>query len=371
MDGDALTYRWSWVSRPAGSAAALSNALAVNPTFVADRPGAYVAKLIVNDGTVDSTPDTVAITTLNSPPVANAGPDQAMTVASTVSLDARASSDVDGDALTYRWSWVSRPAGSTAALSDSAMVNPTFVADRPGTYVAQLIVNDGAVDSAPDTVTITTLNSPPVANAGPDQAVPVASTVSLNGSGSSDVDGDALTYHWSWVSRPVGSTATLSNSLAVNPTFVADQPGTYVAQLIVNDGTVDSAPDMVTIRVEEPTVPTAVDSRVGVSLGLMTYDRRTLQTKIQMTITNTSAAPIYGPVWVVIKTISSPDVTLVGASGTTSDGYLYLNVTSLLGDDRLDPGETISTWLSFSNRLRRSFSVTYSIRGLLSPLPGS
>jgi len=37
--------------------------------------------------------------------------------------------------------------------------------------VAQLIVNDGKVDSAPDTVVITTENSAPVANAGPDQTV--------------------------------------------------------------------------------------------------------------------------------------------------------------------------------------------------------
>jgi hypothetical protein len=141
-----------------------------------------------------------------------------------------------------------------------------------------------------------------------------------------------------------------------------------VAQLIVNDGTVNSAPDTVTITtLSSPAVPTAVDSRVSVSLGLASYDRRTSQTRVQMTITNTSAMPIYGPVWIVIKTISDPLVTLVGSSGTTSDGYLYLNVTSLLGDGRLDPGERITTSLSFYNPLRRQFGFTYSIRGLLSP----
>ena len=247
VDGDALTYSWSWISRPAGSTAALSDPAVVNPTFVTDRPGTYVAQLIVNDGTVDSTPDTVTIVTLNSPPVANAGPGQSVPAMSTVFLNGSGSSDVDGDALTYSWSLIGHPMGSTATLSDSTVVNPTFVADQPGTYVAQLIVNDGTVDSAPDTVTITTLNAPPVANAGPDQAVAVASTVFLDGRTSSDVDGDALTYSWSWISRPAGSTAALSNPAAVNPTFVADRPGTYVAQLIVNDGTVDSVPDTVTI----------------------------------------------------------------------------------------------------------------------------
>ncbi len=212
------------------------------------------------------------------------------------------------------------------------------------------------------------VNTVPVANAGPDQSVSVGSTVSLNGSGSSDVDGNALTYRWSLVTVPAGSVAALSDPGVVNPTFVADRAGTYVAQLIVNDGTVDSVPDTVTITtLSSPPVPTAVDSQVSVSLGLMSYDRRTLQTKMQMTITNTSPTPIYGPVWIVIKAISDPSVTLVGGSGRTAEGYLYIDVTSLLGDGRLDPSETITRWLSFSNPLRRQFNFSYSIRGLLSP----
>ena len=45
-----------------------------------------------------------------------------------------------------------------------------------GTYIAQLVVNDGLVNSASDTVTITTQNLLPVANAGPDQ-----SNIAING----------------------------------------------------------------------------------------------------------------------------------------------------------------------------------------------
>ena len=99
---------------------------------------------------------------------------------------------------------------------------------------------------------VTAQNSPPVANAGPDQNVSVGATVSLNGSGSSDVDGNPLTYSWSLISVPPGSGATLVNPTAVNPTFVADMPGTYVVQLIVNDGLVDSAPDEVVISATGP-----------------------------------------------------------------------------------------------------------------------
>ena len=117
----------------------------------------------------------------NFPPVANAGPDQTVTVGATVRLDGSASSDVDGHPLTYAWAFVSTPAGSGAVLADPTTVTPTFVADRPGAYVVQLIVNDGVVDSTPDTVVISTVNSRPVADAGRG-ALAIAGTVLARGS---------------------------------------------------------------------------------------------------------------------------------------------------------------------------------------------
>jgi K319L-like, PKD domain len=267
VDGDPLTYSWSLTTRPTGSSATLSNPTTVNPTFVVDRFGTYAAELIVNDGTVDSRPDTVTISTLNSAPVANAGPDQTAFVTNTVTLDGSASNDVDGNPLAYSWSLTTRPTGSSATLSNPTAVNPTFVVDRFGTYVAQLIVNDGTVNSRPDTVTISTLNSAPVANAGPDQIVHPDNTVTLDGSASSDVDGDSLTYSWSLIRVPLRSSASLASPTAVKPTFVADLAGTYVAQLIVNDGTVNSrTPDTVTIIANNPPVANAGSDR-GVLLG--------------------------------------------------------------------------------------------------------
>ena len=94
----------------------------------------------------------------------------------TVTLDGSGSSDIDGDALTYQWSLVSKPATSTATLSDPSGVTPSFTIDVFGDYVMQLVVHDGMVNSAPDTVTISTLNSPPVANAGADQSAYVNET---------------------------------------------------------------------------------------------------------------------------------------------------------------------------------------------------
>ena len=249
-DGDALTFHWRFTGRPAGSTATLSDAAAVRPMFLVDRAGTYTVELVVNDGTTDSAPDTVQISTQNSRPVANAGPDQTVPVGATVALDGSRSSDVDGDTLTFRWAFASRPPGSGAQLSDPTAIAPTFVVDHAGTYVVQLVVNDGVLDSTPAMVTISTLNSRPVANAGADQTVRTGDLVTLDGSGSTDVDGDALTFRWALTTWPAESTATLFDPTAIRPTFRADRPGSYTAQLLVNDGAVDSDLDTVQISTE-------------------------------------------------------------------------------------------------------------------------
>jgi sugar lactone lactonase YvrE len=246
-DNDPLSYQWTLTHQPADSLATLSNPAAVNPSFVVDKPGIYSVQLIVNDGWQDSPAAITLVTTTNTPPVARAGADQSAFVNETVTLDGSASSDVDGDALTYSWSLIGKPADSVASLSDHAAVRPTFTVDKPGVYVAQLIVHDATTDSAPDTTTLTTENSRPVANAGLDQTVPLSSTVLLNGSASTDADGDPLTYQWSLLSKPSGSLSLLSNPGMVDPSFAVDKPGSYVVQLVVNDSKLDSLPATATI----------------------------------------------------------------------------------------------------------------------------
>ncbi len=154
------------------------------------------ARLAASDGeSVDSAPSSVTITTLNSTPVADAGPYGFVYLNDLVLLEGSGSSDVDGDMLTYSWSFASKPVGSKATISYETDVFASFVVDIPGDYIVQLIVNDGTVYSSPDSTTISTLNSRPVADAGGDQAVYVGNTVTLDGSASWDPDGDPLNFN--------------------------------------------------------------------------------------------------------------------------------------------------------------------------------
>ncbi|MBI2355101.1 MAG: hypothetical protein HYV06_08745 [Deltaproteobacteria bacterium] len=90
-------------------------------------------------------------------------------------------------------------------------------------------------------------NTAPVANAGTAQNIVIGTVVTLDGSGSSDANGDTLTYSWAFTSKPAGSTAILSSTTAVKPTFTADVVGTYVFNLIVNDGKLNSIPSTVNV----------------------------------------------------------------------------------------------------------------------------
>jgi len=152
--------------------------------------------------------------------------------------------------------------GATGATLSNDQVILDFVDGGRGddTVADGIIVDQGGPGMTP--------SNPPVADAGLDQTALVGDTVLLDGSGSSDADGDPLTYSWSFSSRPVGSTASLSDSTVVNPTFVVDVVGAYDLQLIVNDGSVDSGPDTVTISTGNLFDIYPVEGTIGTELAI-------------------------------------------------------------------------------------------------------
>ncbi|TFW16332.1 PKD domain-containing protein [Duganella callida] len=89
----------------------------------------------------------------NRAPVADAGAAQSVAAGTSIRL-AGSGSDADQDIVSYAWT-LSKPTGSGASLLNYHVATPTFFADLPGEYVATLIVNDGKLDSAPSSVTIT------------------------------------------------------------------------------------------------------------------------------------------------------------------------------------------------------------------------
>ena len=260
-EGQALTYAWTQTS---GTTVALSDVAAVRPGFKAPQvteDEVLTFSLTVSDGTHTSEPDTVAVKVLEAPnlsPRADAGSDRTVFEGASVTLDGSRSSDPEGYALTYAWTQTS---GTAVALSNATSTSPTFTApsvSTDGTLTFSLTVSDVEGASSTDTVDVTVRNNTaPTAAAGPDRTVFEGAAVALDGSGSSDPEGQALTYAWTQTS---GTTVTLSDATAASPTFTAPSvsaDGTLTFSLAVSDGTHASAADAADVTVRNNTEPTA------------------------------------------------------------------------------------------------------------------
>lgn len=241
-----LSYSWQFVQKPEGSNALLDKPNKINPMFIADKAGLYLLALVVYDGLNESLVDEVRIqVNENQSPVAIAVNNLSVFTGAKVTLDGSQSYDPEDFTLSYRWTMRSRPENSMAVLSDSSSKKPAFLADVEGSYVVQLVVSDGLRYSEPALVTITAKqNTAPLANAGADQNLTNAEWVYLNGSASSDPDGTELTYLWTFVTKPTGSSVPILNATNVRPSFAPDAKGLYTVRLMVSDGIVTSTDDV-------------------------------------------------------------------------------------------------------------------------------
>jgi hypothetical protein len=237
-DGNTLTYKWTV---PQGIT--LNSATDTKPTFTAPKVSVktdYPISLVVNNGSVDSQSDIVIVTV-------NPLPETAGTISGSITVCKGQSSVVYtvptiADATTYVWTL---PEGSTGESTTNSITVDYGLFAISGNITVK--GHNDCGDGAGTTLAIT-VNTVPVANAGPAQSINELTVATLDGSGSSDFDGNALTYKWS---APVG--ITLSDLTVAKPTFTAPEvkkDTAYTISLIVNDGLLDSPADTVVIEVK-------------------------------------------------------------------------------------------------------------------------
>ncbi|MDI9526503.1 MAG: PKD domain-containing protein [Pseudomonadota bacterium] len=241
-NGDTLQYTWSQVSGPVS--VQIENANRATASFMGTKAGVYRFMLRCFDGKSSAT-DTVDITIRNVAPSVSAGSDMTIEVQSQVTLHATGS-DPNGDALTYQWRLVS---GSGVQLPNMNRQDISLTFTAEGQYRFSVTCSDGSLVSPADEVIVTVnaaANQAPTANAGSDQDVQVGERVTLNGSASSDPDGDTLSYSWR---QTAGIQVNLQGAQTASPYFDAVSEGTREFELVVSDGKVQSTPDRVVIRV--------------------------------------------------------------------------------------------------------------------------
>jgi hypothetical protein len=245
--GDLITFGWTIVQAPPGSAAVIE-ASSPAPVFIPDLPGAYGLQLVVTDSKgFHSLPDRMTLTAFedDAPPNALAGKDRTVRVGAPVDLDGNRSFDPEGAPVTFLWSLVSAPEGSRLTDSDLSLwdtATPRFTPDVQGTYELQLQVSDGE-SSGEVRVRVGAIarNLPPVADAGPDQRVRSSEAVHLSGAASADPDAgpSALDFSWKLIARPAGSqltNASIRGADTMAPEFTPDVEGIYICRLEVTDG---------------------------------------------------------------------------------------------------------------------------------------
>ena len=155
-------------------------------------------------------------------PVANAGPDQTVGVGEEVTFDGSGSYAKKGTLVSYEWVFGDGGTGS-------GMIT-THTYSSAGTYTAALTVTDSGGKSDTDTAIITVTsggNTPPIADAGPDQAVDDGQEVTFDGSGSYDADGTITSYDWDFGDG--------DNAAGMIVTHTYSSAGTYTATLTVTD----------------------------------------------------------------------------------------------------------------------------------------
>ena len=267
-DGDALTYHWSFHHVPINSrysdseedAFSHNHSKIATSSFLPDVEGTYIVDLIVKDaqGTASDVDSVVFNIQGGLLPIANAGEDQTVNVGEIFELSANNSFDPFGRELSYNWSLVRVPSTSSITeIENSTNESISLKPDTAGLYVVSLIVNNNVYTSLPDIVSIharSTTPESPVADAGDDQEAEYCRDVQLNGLNSSDVNNDALSYHWSVVLQPESSTAGPSSFSDISDPeaiFVGDKEGTYSLALYVSDGELWSDPDFVNVTLTD------------------------------------------------------------------------------------------------------------------------
>ncbi|HSU28873.1 MAG TPA: PKD domain-containing protein [Chitinophagaceae bacterium] len=212
------------------------------------------------------------------PPVANAGPDQTISLPTdSVLLNGSASGDPDGTITSYSWKKLNGPASYNI---NSATTATTLVKNLiTGNYEFELTVTDNDGLSDKDSVMIRVFNStqanrPPVANAGPNQTITQPlNTATLDGSASTDPDNNIVAYSWTKILGPASFTIQNPNLVITDVTNLTQ--GIYQFELKVTDTLGLFSLDTMEIKVIAGNLPPVANAGPDISVN---YDLQTCST---------------------------------------------------------------------------------------------
>jgi len=223
-DGDALTYAWSFGDGTTGTSVTPSHTYADN--------GSYTVTLTVTDASgAASAPVTTTATIANAVPAVTLPANQTATAGSAYELTATFSDAGANDApWAYAIDWGDgspQTTGSTSSQATGITASHTYAAGGIDTVHVTVTDKDGGAGVGQLPVSVSAVNRAPTAAAGGPYAGTEGTAITFSDNGSSDPDGDALTYAWTFGDGGSGTGVTPSHPYADN--------GSYTVTLTVTD----------------------------------------------------------------------------------------------------------------------------------------
>ena len=343
-NGPIYAYTWKQLSGPSTSAIADPKVVKTTASSLAE--GTYKFSLTIWDNNWVPQSDTMQLvvkagTTTTPPPsqpvvrIANAGPDQTITLPATLTLDGTGSVNPNGPIYAYAWKQLSGP--STSTIADPKAVKTTASNLAAGTYKFTLTIWDNNWVPQSDTMQVVVnvdATKPPttttrIANAGDDRTITLpTNSLTLNGTGSVNPNGPIYAYTWKQVSGP--STATLATPKEVNTLASNLVAGTYKFSLWIWDHNwVPQADTMqVTVNTGTSSSPTQTTGRIANAGADITITLPDNSVTLDGSGSVNPNGPIYAYTWNQIsgpttQTINNAKTAIATTSGLVAGTYQF------------------------------------------------